>query len=103
MFSKAGTGLPMVLWSVESGDAINNATEEDMFRCYNLIEGAQDGDIILCHDGKSFYGTLAEMCMARFEERNMLLVTVDDLCALRGVQPEAGMTLKACPPEGGAF
>ena len=41
--------------------------------------------------------------MARFEERNMLLVTVDDLCALRGVRPEAGRTLKACPPEGSAF
>ncbi len=102
-FSKAGTKLPMILWSVESGDAINNATEADMFRCYNLIESAQDGDIILCHDGKSFYGTLAEMCMARFEERDILLVTVDDLCALRGVPLEAGMTLKACPPEDGAF
>ena len=103
VFSNTGSKMPLILWSVVSRDTKISKTEAGMIQCYNLIMGAEDGDIILCHDGGSFFGTLAEWCMARFEERNMLLVTVNDLCALRGVPLEAGTTLKACPPEGGAF
>ena len=38
--------------------------------------------------------------MRFFEQENMLLVTVNDLCALRGVSLKAGTVLQNCPPEG---
>ena len=47
---------------------------------------------------KNYAEALAERSMSRFEQENMLLVTVNDLCALRGVALEAGVVVKNCPP-----
>ena len=38
--------------------------------------------------------------MEYFSEHDVLLVTVDDLCALRGIRLEAGTVLKACRRDG---
>jgi peptidoglycan/xylan/chitin deacetylase (PgdA/CDA1 family) len=90
----SGSKLPQILWSINSDDA---DTEPDrLFGCFMRSLSARDGDIVLFHDARSVSRDLAEMCMARFEERNTLLVTVDDLCALRGISLEAGLVLKDC-------
>ncbi len=95
-FVNAGSALPMILWSKNSQDASSGNTEDDLYHCYLRVANAKDGDIVLCHDGKSFFGKLAEQSMAYFAEHNVLLVTVDDLCALRGISLEAGLVLKDC-------
>ena len=100
MFAKAGCKLPMILWSVNSNDASVGEYESDLLRCYGCAIGAGDGDIVLFHDIKSFAGELAEECMDRYEENNLLLVTVNDLCALRGIPLETGATVSFCPRDG---
>ena len=99
IFTKAGSQMPMILWNKNSGDGTAGDADEDMYLCYYRTIGAEDGNIILCHDRKSFYGRLADQIMENFAARNVLLVTVDDLCALRGVPLEAGLILKGWPEE----
>lgn len=100
-YRKAGCEMPMILWSVNSGDAtLDENAIEDVTRCFGCAAGAGDGDIVLFHDARKFSGELAERCMDRFEENNMLLVTVNDLCALRGIPPENGLNLESCPGTG---
>ena len=101
IYVNTGSEMPMILWNVNSQDVALDDSDDDLRHCYGCVIGAEDGDIILCHDANAFPMELAKRSMEFFEKHNMLLVTVDDLCALRGVTPEAGMTLKACPPEGG--
>ena len=98
-YRQAGCTMPMILWSFNAGDAATDENIEDVTRCFGNAAGAKDGDIILFHDIKRIAGDLAEMCMDRFEEENFLLVTVNDLCALRGIPLEAGLVLESCPPE----
>lgn len=93
----AGCKMPMILWSLSSQDSASGESKSDMLTCEGLVGAAKDGDIILFHDIKIFAGDLAERCMRQFEEKNILLVTVNDLCALRGVTLEPGLTLKNCP------
>ncbi len=104
MYTAAGCEMPMILWSVNSVDADESIgdSRSDMIHCSSCALGAQDGDIVLFHDARSFAGDLAEKCMERFEERNVLLVTVNDLCALRGIRIETGtgLVLRNCPTEG---
>ena len=100
-YINAGSQLPMIMWSINSQDASDTTgdSDKDMYACYSCALSAKDGDIVLFHDMKSFAGKLAEKCMKRFEEKNMLLVTLNDLFALRGVSAGAGMTIYSCPPE----
>jgi len=100
MYEKAGNEMPMILWSANSQDVVvepDGRVEPLLY--FDRAMGAKDGDIMLFHDVKIFAGRLAGMCMERFEERNTLLVTVNDLCALRGVPLEPGAVLKSCPRE----
>ena len=97
LYQKAGTKMPMILWSVDSQDAGRNADETEWHHFRDCALSAKDGDILLFHDGKEFSGDLAEYCTKRFEEKNVLLVTVNDLCALRGFSLEEGAVLNNCP------
>ena len=102
LFRTAGCTLPMILWETNSQDAAKgDIYPEDMISCSGNALGAKDGDIVLFHDVKNYAGELAELCMKRFEEWNILLVTVNDLCAVRGVSLEDGLVLRSCPPDGG--
>ena len=100
IYIAAGSRLPMILWNANSMDASDSGGDGNLLTCFGSVFKAKDGDVVLCHDVKVFAGDLAEKCMARFEENNVLLVTVNDLCALRGVPLEAGLILKTCPPDG---
>ena len=98
-YVNAGSELPQILWDINSMDAVNGDTMRDMLGCAGRVTSAVDGSIILFHDVKDYAEALAERSMKRFEQENMLLVTVNDLCALRGVTLDMGVVVKNCPPE----
>ncbi len=97
LYRNAGIETPMILWSVVTSDAVAPGKEVNVPHYIDCALSAKDGDIVLFHDGKEFAGELAETVMKRFEEKNMLLVTVNDLCALRGVPLEEGAIIHNCP------
>ena len=97
LYMKAEITMPMILWSIDSQDAGVNVQEEVWQHYCDCALSAKDGDIILFHDGREFSGDMARYCTERFEEKNMLLVTVNDLCALRGVPLEEGAIIHNCP------
>ena len=99
-YREAGCEMPMILWSVSSADALTDETDDDVIHCFGVAAGAGDGDIVLFHDIKRIAGKLAERCMERYEAENILLVTVNDLCALRGIPLEKDLLLESCPGEG---
>ena len=97
-YVSAGSKLPQILWDTNSQDTTAGDEKYDMLGCAGRVGSAQDGSIVLFHDVKNYAEALAERSMSRFEQENMLLVTVNDLCALRGVALEAGVVVKNCPP-----
>ena len=99
-YREAGCEMPMILWSVSSADALTDETDDDVIHCFGVAAGAGDGDIVLFHDIKRIAGKLAERCMERYEAEDILLVTVNDLCALRGIPLEKDLLLESCPGEG---
>ena len=98
-YVKSGSELAQILWDTNSLDSSAGEGKQDMLGCCGRASIACDGSIVLFHDVKIYAGDLAERSMRHFEEENMLLVTVNDLCALRGVSLEAGAVLQNCPPE----
>ena len=58
-----------------------------------------DGDIVLLHDAYRLSSHAAATYLSRLEKRSVLFVTVNDLCALRGVSLKSGTVLQNCPPE----
>lgn len=98
-FIKAGSTLPMIHWSLISGDASKDASVYGNVDYISTHVGlARDGDIILCHDLNEKANLFAAGYLPRLEKRNFLLVTVQDLCVLRGVPLEAGREYDCCPP-----
>ena len=99
-YVNSGTELAQILWDTNSTDSSAGEGKQDMLGCCGRASIACDGSIVLFHDVKIYAGDLAERSMRFFEQENMLLVTVNDLCALRGVSLKAGTVLQNCPPEG---
>ncbi|MBQ6175461.1 MAG: polysaccharide deacetylase family protein [Clostridia bacterium] len=100
LFIRAGSTLPQIHWSLVSGDASNDPNiYGNVDYITHHVGNARDGDIILCHDLNEKANAFAAGYLPRLEHRNFLLVTVQDLCVLRGVKLEAGMELECCPPQ----
>lgn len=92
LYINAGSELPQIRWSINSGDA----SRDEIDQIYTKALSAGDGDIVLFHDIRTFSAELVDLCMKRFEEKSILLVTVDDLCALRGVELVPGANIESC-------
>lgn len=98
-FLKAGCPLPLIHWSAISGDA-DASQMEDIDAVAHRVFGCRDGDIILCHDINNRAPAYASTYLPRLtEKRGFLLVTVEDLCVLRGVELLPGQVYTNCPPE----
>ena len=98
-FAKAGSPLPLIHWSRISGDA-DASTLEDSDQVALRVFSCRDGDIILCHDISDRAPTYASMYLPRLaNKRGFLLVTVEDLCVLRGVELLPAQVYTNCPPE----
>ena len=87
---------PLILWSVDPEDWKDSDTDRIAAA---VAEHVQDGDIILMHD---IYDSSVDAALRAVDillERGFCVVTVEQLMALRGVEPESGETYRAFPPE----
>lgn len=87
---------PIILWSVDPEDWSDHDTARQVALITNQV---QDGDIILLHD---IYASSVETALQVVDQlmaRGFRFVTVEELFALRGVQPEDGQTYRRVPPD----
>ena len=97
-FIKAGSSLPLIHWSQISGDA-DASTMDNVEAVAHRVFGCRDGDIILCHDINDWASSYAAAYLPRLtNNRGFLLVTVEDLCVLRGVELLPAQVYTNCPP-----
>ena len=91
-------GLPLIRWSVDSGDADSeNDRHLDSTRVRYKVLRAEDGDIVLLHDTNPKGREHARAYMTDLLNKNLMLVTVDDLCALRGIDLEPNAEIHEAP------
>lgn len=87
---------PLILWSVDPEDWKDRNAARIVS---DVAAQVKDGDIILLHD---IYPTSVEAALQIADAltgRGFCFVTVEQLLALRGVQPRAGELYTALPPE----
>ena len=95
--TKAWAGSPLILWSVDPEDW----RDGDVDRIVAAVtEYTQDGSIILMHD---IFPTTVQAALAAVDlllERGYCFVTVEQLMARRGLEPEDGAVYRQVPPAG---
>ena len=80
--------VPMVKWSVDPRDWESRNSEAI---CRAVLESVRPNSIILLHDIYEPSVDAALRLADKLQEAGYLLVTVEELLALNGVQPEAGI------------
>lgn len=90
------TGYPVILWSVDPEDWSDHDAERQVEA---VVSGVEDGAIILLHD--IYYASVetALRVVDTLLARGYCFVTVEELFAVRGLEPEAG-TVYRCLPAG---
>ena len=83
-YINAGVTLPMIHWSEVSGDSVVSR-KQDVYGVARHVGNSRNGDIVLCHDFNGKAGEYARNYLPMLEKRDFLLVTVEDLCVLRGI------------------
>ncbi len=83
-FIEGDIGLPMLRWSLASGDSGNDRTPKETARFVG--DGVRDGAIVLMHDINQNVNQYVKDILERLTARGFLLVTVDELMAARGVE-----------------
>lgn len=86
---------PLVLWSVDPEDWKDHDAERIISAVLDQVE---DGDIILMHDIYHSSVDAALQIVDALTDRGYVFVTVEQLMALREVEPEKGKRCYACPP-----
>jgi len=93
---KAAVRMPIILWSIDTGDwrfgVRRGANTKHNRRTIveNVLNKAQDGDIVLLHDIYSFTADLCEELIPELCEAGFKLVTVSELFSAKGIEPESG-------------
>jgi peptidoglycan/xylan/chitin deacetylase (PgdA/CDA1 family) len=93
--------MPVVLWSIDSEDwrycellcknRSDAQRQRDLLKVVNsVLDYVQDGDIILMHDLYSFTQDVADTVIAELHHQGWQLVTVSELFAAKGIEPEPG-------------
>ena len=93
--------MPVILWSIDSEDwryceqLCKQRTETQRQRDFqnvvnSVLDYVQDGDIILMHDLYAFTQDVADAIILELHDKNWQLVTVSELFAARGIEPEPG-------------
>ena len=93
-YLEAGVQLPLIHWSQISGDASSDpAVHDDPERIAWGVAWVVDGGIVLCHDLNARSARAAESYLFTLRARQVLLLTVPDLCAVRGFELGPGVVL----------
>ncbi|MCL2508129.1 MAG: polysaccharide deacetylase family protein [Oscillospiraceae bacterium] len=93
---KAAVKMPIILWSIDTGDwrfGVKRGanTKQNRRRIVdNVLNKAQDGDIILMHDIYSFTADLCEELIPELRAAGFKLVTVSELFSQKGIEPKSG-------------
>ncbi len=93
--------MPIILWSIDSEDwryceqlcknRSDEKRQEDFLNVVNsVLDYVQDGDIVLMHDLYNFTQDVADTVIAELRHKGWQLVTVSELFAVKGIEPEAG-------------
>lgn len=96
--NRARAGAPIILWSVDPEDWSDRDTQRQTAA---ILDGVEDGSIILLHD---IYPASVDTALTVVDElmaRGYKFVTVEELFALRGVEPEDGKEYRKLPPSSG--
>lgn len=81
------SGLPIINWSIDTLDWKNR----DADKIYqNIVDNAQDGDIVLMHDLRQCTVDGVSRAMDTLADRGFAFVTVSELAAIKGVTLEPG-------------
>ena len=92
------TKRPIILWSVDPEDWADHDVER---QAAAILEKVKDGDIILLHD---IYHASVETALRVVDAllaEGYCFVTVEELFALRGMEPELGMEYRSLPGSSG--
>ena len=95
--TQARAAAPIILWSVDPEDWSDRDTARQVAA---IVDKAQDGDIILLHD---IYPASVDTALTVVDElmaQGYKFVTVEELFALRGVEPQDGKEYRKLPPQG---
>ena len=79
--------VPMINWSLDTADW-NNGTYESVYT--KLTENIQDGDIVLMHASYAYTVEAVRDAIPVLIEQGYQVVSVSELCAVRGKTLEAG-------------
>lgn len=92
-FIKAGNDLPMIKWSVIGGDA----EDKTDYEIIQMLSGRTNaGDIVLMHDLANRSSQFMEESMPTIESRNVLCVTVRELCSIYGLELNSSEIVTSC-------
>ena len=98
-YIRAGVNMPLIHWSIISGDATPPNHQVYGYVVPRNVMRAEDGDIVLCHDANKFAADYAEVYLPALEEKNILCVTVLDLFAIRGRELPLDTFVTDCRPQ----
>ena len=87
---------PVILWSVDPQDWADSDTDRQVA---HILSQVKDGDIILLHDVYPSSVDTALQVVDGLLSRGFCLVTVEQLFALRGIEPEPGEVYRCLPPQ----
>lgn len=92
---RANAQAPIICWSVDTEDWKHQDPDRILQVC---LDQAEDGAILLLHD---IYDTSVQAALRAVDallEEGYTLVTVEELFALRGLDPEDGSVTTSLPP-----
>ena len=91
---RARLGAPVILWSVDPEDWSDTDTRRQVT---HIVSRVKDGDIILLHDVYPSSVETALQAVDLLRKRGFYFVTVEELFALRGVEPQEGEIYRCLP------
>lgn len=87
---KANMPYPMILWNI---DTLDWKTKNAQATIDNVLQTADDGDIVLMHDIHSTSVDAAIQLIPMLIEKGYQLVTVSEMAEARGIQMEPGQVI----------
>ena len=100
-FQTAEVGLPLIQWSLISGDASDDKRVNNAATIAGKVRSGTDaGSIVLMHDLNRASAQYSKDILDRLEERNILCVTVEELLIHYGIEPQGDQVyfgFEECP------